>query len=187
MNFGRLSPGHWLAAVAALALMFALAADWYTTKRGEELRQIEEQGPSLERVQPGITEEARQKAEEEERNAWQADGAIDRVLLLAALASVLAALTAAALRAAARGPSPPLTASAIAVLLATLTELLVAYRIIQEPGLDAGTEVKLGPLLALICLGGVTAGGLLAMRAEEAPPPEAAGAPEAADAQAPAA
>ena len=43
MTFERLRPSDWVVFVAALALLFTTAPDWYSTTRGEEARQIQEQ------------------------------------------------------------------------------------------------------------------------------------------------
>ena len=43
MTFARLRPSDWVVFVAALALLFTTAPDWYSTTRGEEARQIQEQ------------------------------------------------------------------------------------------------------------------------------------------------
>ena len=43
VTFERLRPADWVVFVAALALLFTTAPDWYSTTRGEEARQIQEQ------------------------------------------------------------------------------------------------------------------------------------------------
>jgi hypothetical protein len=170
VSFGRLSAGHVVAALAALALMFVMALDWYTTVQGQEFRDIERQAGEVEAEREEIQEierDAGAAAEGEERNAWQEDGLIDRVILLVLLATVAAALGSAALRAAGRSSGAQLGVSAVVAGLALIGEALVAYRIVQEPGLDAATEVLAGPPLALGCLAVVSLGAFAAMRAEE--------------------
>ena len=52
-------------------------------------------------------------------------------------------------------------------MLAPAAAILVAYRIIQEPGLDAGTNVKAGAPLALLALALIALGSSSALRADE--------------------
>ncbi len=75
---------------------------------------------------------------------------VDSVLLVLLFATVAFAAVAAFARAAGRRFEPPGTPSAAAALTAALAALLVAYRIVQQPGLDAGTTVKAGAWLSLI-------------------------------------
>lgn len=174
MSFTRLTRGDVLAALAALALLFVLAADWYSSVEGEEARRIErlaepdpDAGAESFDLGRRQQEEASIVAEDEERNAWQADGLIDRVILLTLLGTVAAALGAAALRAAGRRYEPPRTPSGIALALAFTAAALVVYRMAQEPGFDAGTAVRDGPFLALAALGALSLGALMALRAEQ--------------------
>ena len=168
-----LSLGHALALLAALALMFVMALDWYTTKQGEEFRRIQQDAQDVQTEDPRIQEaeeRAGEAAEGQERNAWQADGAIDRLILLVLLGTVLATAAASLLRAGGRRFEPPFTPIAGAAALAVLAELLVAYRIVQEPGLDEATEVTFAPPLALLCLALIVIGGFRAMKVEEEEP-----------------
>ena len=79
MSFARLRPADWVVFVAALALLFTTAPDWYSTTRGEEARQIQEQAPG--RQPTGQVRDARWRRmpapsrSAQERNAWQEDGA----------------------------------------------------------------------------------------------------------------
>jgi Kef-type K+ transport system membrane component KefB len=91
---------------------------------------------------------------------------IDRVLLGLLLLTVFLPLLAAALRAQGRRFEPPLTPSAFAAVSAAATALLVAYRIVQEPGSNATTTVKIGPVLALVMLTGVALGAASAFQRE---------------------
>jgi drug/metabolite transporter (DMT)-like permease len=65
---------------------------------------------------------------------------------------VFVPLYAAGYRAAGRRAEPPLTPSAIAAVISAAAALLVAYRIINEPGNDVTTTIKLGAPLGLVCL-----------------------------------
>jgi hypothetical protein len=166
----RLTRGDWIAWLAALALLFVTAMDWYTTKVGEEARRVEglsqPHGAEGAQVERRVQQEARERAESQEKNAWQADAFVDRAILVLILAAVVAATTAAVLRVADRPPRLALAASALAAVLATLGAVLVAFRMIQEPGLDAASEVKAGAPIALGLLGVLALGAASALRAQ---------------------
>ena len=173
MNYSRLLRADVIAAVAAFVLLFVMAMDWYSTAAGEEARRIESladpQGSALGgEPERKVQEDASIAAEEAEMNAWQATGAIDRVLLVLLLATAFLTLAAAYLRAWGKRFSPPTTPSALAALAAVAAGLLVAYRIIQEPGFDEATVVKAGAPLALIVLGVIALAARAAVRAEAA-------------------
>ena len=55
----------------------------------------------------------------------------------------------------------------MAAMLATAAAVIVAYRIIQEPGLDAATNVKAGAPLALVALALIALGSSSALRADD--------------------
>lgn len=157
MTFARLRPAHWAVFVAALALLLTTAPDWYSTVSGEEARAVEEEARPDEdqpsgQTQTEVEEDARVLAEGEERNAWQEDGALDRIILIALLATAALGVAAAFWRAAGR-ESSGIGAFGVAGIAAAATALLVLYRIAQEPGVDAITVVKIGPPLALGVLG----------------------------------
>lgn len=175
MTFLRLSPGHAVAAVAALVLLLVMAMDWYTSDFGEEARRIESiQGEPEPGTQAGeltreVTEEAAIQAEEEEATAWGASGALDRVILVLLLATVLLALVAALLRAADRRYPPPLTPSLLVAGLAAAAALLVAFRIVQEGAIETGGAVAPGAPLGLLALGAIAVGASMAARVEREP------------------
>jgi hypothetical protein len=182
VTFLRLTPGHVVAAVAALVLLLFMALDWYSTDEGEEARRIQglqgepEPGVAGE-VTREVNEEAEIRAEEEESTAWTAGDALDRVILVLLLLSVILALLAAALRAADRRyPPPPIAPSAAAAAAAALGAVLLAVRIIDVGAAEAGGAVELGAPLGLLALGAIAIGSGLAARAERAPEPERDGA-----------
>ncbi|HZI91869.1 MAG TPA: hypothetical protein VFD31_09645 [Thermoleophilaceae bacterium] len=173
MNYSRLLRADVIAALAAFALLFVMAMDWYSTVAGEDFRRTESisdpgSGALGAEPQRRVQEDASIAAEGEEKNAWQASGAIDRVLLVFLLATAVLALAAAYLRAAGKRFSAPTTPSALAALAAVVAGLLVAYRIIQEPGFDDATVVKPGAPLALVVLGVIALAVRAAVREEEA-------------------
>jgi hypothetical protein len=154
LTFARLRVSDWVVFVAALALLFTTAPDWYSTTRGEEARQIQKNAGSSGAGQPEreVEQDAGALAESQERNAWQEDGLIDRIILVALLATSALGVGAAFWRASGRG-SDGFGAFALAGVMACVTALLVLYRIIQEPGFDDLTTVKIGAPLALGVLG----------------------------------
>ena len=153
MTFARLRPSDWVVFVAALALLFTTAPDWYSTTRGDAARQIQEDASGRNgQVEREVEDDAAAAAEGQERNAWQEDGLIDRIILIALLATSALGVAAAFWRAGGRG-SDGLGPYGLAGLAACLTALLVLYRVIQEPGLDDVTTVKIGAPLALGVLG----------------------------------
>ncbi len=158
--------------VAALLLLFVMALDWYSTTVGDRAREVEKlaqpntggPGGDAERLQ---RDTAAQDAEAQEKNAWQAPGAIDRVILIGLLGTVTLAVAAAWLRAAGRRSQPPVSPSALVAILATLTGLLVAYRLLSQPGGDGSITVKAGAPLALVALGVIALAASQAMRREQ--------------------
>jgi len=167
----RLTRGDWVAWLAALALLFATSIDWYSTKIGQEARQIQGQtnphGALGGEIGRNVQREARETAESQEKNAWQEHRLIDRVILVLILGAVLAATAAAVLRVAERPPEAALTASGLAALLATVAALLVVYRMIQKPGLDAAATIKPGAPIALGLLGLLALGAADTLRAAQ--------------------
>ena len=172
MTFARLLRADAVAMLAALALLFVMALDWYGTNLGDEARRQEElaqpRGATGGEIEREVDRDARVIAEGEEKNAWQLDGAIDRLILFGLLATVVLAVGAAYVRAAGRRFEPPLTPSGLAAVTATTTALLIAYRIIQEPGFDERTVVKSGAPLALIVLAVIALACRSALAEEEA-------------------
>jgi len=168
----RLPVGDAIALLAALALLLFMALDWYGSTLGDEARRIERiaqpEGALGGEVEREVRARAAETAEREEQNPWQADAAIDRVILLALVATAGLAIAAAFLRLSGRRFEGALTPSALAALAAGIAALLVAYRIVQDPGLDAGTEIKAGAPLALVALGLIVLGSLMSYRAEQA-------------------
>ncbi len=164
--------GHAIALVGALALLLVMALDWYSTEQGDEARRIEEitenpSGAQAGEIDRRLNEDARAVAEGEEKNAWQADAVIDRILLGLMLGAIVLAVLTAITRAAGAKPTQGLGPAGLAALLATAAALLVAYRIIQEPGLDAATHVKVGAPLALLPLAMIALGASWSLRADD--------------------
>jgi hypothetical protein len=166
MSFARLHAADWVAFVAALALLLATAADWYSTEGGRQAREFE-QGAPAQGEGAELADDAAAAAEGEERNAWQADGAIDRAILVALLGTAALTILAAFGRAAGRRSENGLGLTAWAGMAAALTALLVLYRVIQEPGFDEVNTVQYGAPLALGLLGVIAFACAMSVRAEE--------------------
>jgi hypothetical protein len=164
--------GHLIAGVAALALLFVMAMDWYGTVTGDEARRIESitdepSGAEGGEIDRRLNEDARFVAEREEKNAWQANGTIDRVILGLMLATILMAIVTAFTRWMGAKPTKGIGPAGLTAILATITAMLVAYRIVQEPGLDVATHVKAGAPTALILLAVIALGMSSALRQDE--------------------
>ena len=170
MTFARLTRGDWVAAVAALALLLVMSLDWYSTEIGEQARRDAEQADTsgAESGQPGrqIKEDAEIIRSRHEKTAWQAGAFADRLILFTLLAAIVLALGAAWLRAAGKRFEPPWTPSAIATGVGMAGLILLAARIVQKPGTDAGAVVKLGAPLGLVCVGAIAIGSRIAWNAE---------------------
>jgi drug/metabolite transporter (DMT)-like permease len=175
VTFRRLTAGHTIALVAALALLLAMAPDWYTDKQGEQFRDVEQNlSPRFDQESvPSERVKEAEAAEKHEKNAWQADALIDRAILLLLLASAGLAIAAAFLRAAGRSVGPP-SPSALASVTGLVASALIAYRIFQPPGLNVAAVVKWGAPLGLVCVGMVAIGSRIAVRSERERPAEEA-------------
>ena len=173
MTFRRLTVGHWIAFAAALALLLAMAPDWYSDKVAEQDRYVQDRiAPQLDReTQPTQSELHAEAAEKREKNAWQAGGAVDRVILILLLATAALAVAAAFLRAAGRRLTP--SPSALATLTGLAALVFVAGRIINPPGFDEAAVVKWGAPAGLVCVGLVALGSRMATLAEREPEPKA--------------
>jgi hypothetical protein len=199
VRFERLARGHVVAAIAALVLLLVMAMDWYGSSAADLAHQIgdtaQTNGAQAGEAGRALKQDADQVIARDEKNAWQETRSLDRVLLALLLLSVFLPLYAAGHRAAGRRRSPPWTPSAFAALTAAATALLVAYRILNEPGNDVTTNVKIGAPLGLIALAVIGFGAVSAFQGEadwaelrrqatgtnEAPAPQGDDMPEADD------
>lgn len=169
MTFTRLGRGDLLAMVAALALLLVMALDWYTTKLGEQARDTASkiQPQVNNQTEPSESAKEAEFAETQEKNAWQADALIDRLIALALVAAAVLAIVAAWARAAGKSLGPP-SPSTLASIVGLVACLLLVYRILQPPGVNAGAVVKAGAPLGLVCIGLLTIGARVASRGEQA-------------------
>jgi hypothetical protein len=169
VRFERLARGHTVAAIAALVLLLVMAMDWYGSQAADAAHQID--NSALTRGSQGgasaaVRADAQAVIARDEKNAWQEDDSLGRLLLFMLLGCVFLPLFAAAYRAAGRRAQPPWTPSALAAILAAATALLVAYRIVNEPGNDVTTTVKLGAPLGLLALAAIGLGSAWAFQGE---------------------
>ena len=170
MRLERLTRGHVVAAVAALALLLIMAMDWYGSHEADRAHQV---NSTLHTTGAASGETGRFQKQDadtiiarDEKNAWQTKACVDRLLLILLLLSVLFPLLAAMFRAEGRRFEPPWTPSAFAAVTAATAAVLVAYRIVQKPGPNAFTTVKIGPVLALIALAAIGMGAASAFQKE---------------------
>lgn len=171
--------GYIVAGVAALALALVTAGvDWYQTAQGKEARRIEEITDNPSGAQSGeidrrLNESAKEVGDRETDKAWEADALIDRIILVMIIGTIVLAILTWFTRSLGGRPTPKgLGPAGLCAILATVTAILVAYRMIQEPGLDEGTEVKIGPLIALLLLGAIALGSASGLRADDNVPEE---------------
>jgi hypothetical protein len=87
-------------------------------------------------------------------NAWSAFSVVDVFLALA----ILAGLALVVVQVAGRGPAVPVALEILTSAVALATFLLVAYRILDQPGPDDQIEVRAGAWLGLLACGALFAG-----------------------------
>lgn len=173
MTFERLRISDWVVFIAALALLFTTAPVWYSTKAGDEARRVQqeahpEEGQTSGQAEAEVEREAGALADNAEKNAWEANGTIDRIILICILLTSALGVLAGFWRASgrtARGIGP----YGLCGLAAGVTALLVLYRILQEPGFDDLTVVKIGAPLTLGVLGIYAFAAATSLRDEGAP------------------
>jgi drug/metabolite transporter (DMT)-like permease len=170
VSLARLTRGHVVAAVAALALLLVMAMNWYGSTDADFARKAaaaaNPTGATAGEVGRELRDEADQIIARDEKNPWHETAAIDRLLLVLLLLTVALPLVAAALRADGRRFEPPFTPAAFAAVSAVLAALLLAYRLVQEPGPDSHTTIKPGALIGLGLLAVVGLGSAYAFQRE---------------------
>ena len=159
MALNRLRPGEAIAGGCAVALFGVMFATWYEIGGNVS-------GPNGDVLRAA----AARRGVDLSRDAWQAFGFTDVVMLLA----VLAAIALVTLTATQRSVALPVAASVIVTVLGVVATLLVLYRLINEPPLAIGTveapdpliDTKLWALIGLLLCGGIALGGFLTMADE---------------------
>lgn len=181
LDFTRLVPGDLITTLAAVLLLFVLATDWYSTEQGDALRRVEQtaetDGSTSGEIGRKLQEEAEPAAERYEKNAWQADGALSRTILIVALLTIGLALGAALLRARGRRYPPPFTPSALVALFALLGIALIFARVADPPGSDTEATFRAGVWIGIASFALVAFGAGRSMRREARDPALAPGDP----------
>jgi hypothetical protein len=115
------------------------------------------------------------RAREQGLDAWQAFSVVD--LLLAVV--ILLGLGLAFLQVVGRGPALPVAIGVATATLAIVATVLVAYRIVNQPGPNDALSVSAGAWLGLVSAAGVALGAWWSLADERprpvdppAPPPE---------------
>ena len=98
-------------------------------------------------------------------SAWEAFSVLDLVLALLALAP----LALVALQATRESPSLPVAFSVLTVVAGALATLLIAYRILNQPGPNDLVGVEVGAWIGLAAAVAVLAGGWRSLRVEAVP------------------
>jgi hypothetical protein len=143
LDLRRLRPGEWVALAAGVALLAALFLPWYGTTVA-----VGDSGVELRATLSG----------------WRSFAVID--VLLAAIALVAIALW--LLQATQGGPTGPVAAGVLTVVLGALAVLLVAFRLVDQPGPNELFGLRAGAWLGLAAAG-QDAGGWLSLRDERSP------------------
>ena len=171
MTFERLRISDWAVFIAALALLFTTAPVWYSTKAGDEARRVQqeakpEEGQPSGQAEAEVQREAGALADNAEKNAWEANGTIDRIILICVLLTAVIGVLAGFWRAGGR-PARGIGPYGLCGFAACVTALLLLYRILQEPGADDLTTVKIGAPLTLGVLGVYAFAAATSLRDEE--------------------
>jgi hypothetical protein len=95
-------------------------------------------------------------------SAWQAFVVLDVVLTLIAVLAIALAV----LQATRTSPAMPVGAAVLSVVFGALAVILVAYRIINQPGPNELVEVRAGAWVGLAATLAITAGGWASLRDE---------------------
>jgi hypothetical protein len=139
----RLRIGEWIAAAGGVALLVVMFLDWYAV---------------VVSVDPGFELSAG-------FDAWESFDVIDLVLaIVAALAIGLAVL-----QATQRSPALPVGAGVLTTVAGAVAVVLVAYRIINQPGDNEFVEVRIGAWLGLAATLAIAGGGWASLHDERAP------------------
>jgi hypothetical protein len=150
-----------IAAGAAVALLVVTFLDWYEVTDGAFF------GPQTSEGLSGLS-------------AWQAFGIIDLLLALV----ILLGLALLAFQLVGRGPTLPVALGVVTSTLALVAALLVAYRILNQPGSNDAIDVGIGAWLGLAATAAIFWGAWKALSDERprpsdppAPAPERRSAP----------
>lgn len=160
MTFLRLRRWDWIAFAAGLALILVMSLPWWSDKQGEECARVEQLQTPTPGVQGAeITRDVKRDAQsckaKHRKTAWQADGLIDRLIMVLLVAAAFFVVLGAFLRAADRRLDQA-SPFAFATVIGLAAGLLVLYRILQPPGFNPGAVVKAGAPIGLAVVGVLT-------------------------------
>ena len=123
----RPRPADWLAGAAGVFLLVTLFLPWYTVHLTTPARGREGFTLFIAGIRPNPT-------------AWQAFSVIDVLLALLALLAIAVPVVAAT----ARGPAKPVAVAVLSSVGSSLAVLLVAYRLLNQPGRNDLVTVRYG-------------------------------------------
>ncbi|HKP91665.1 MAG TPA: hypothetical protein VJT75_16985, partial [Thermoleophilaceae bacterium] len=186
MTFLRLTRWDWVAFAAALGLLLTMSFVWWTTNEAEECRRVANQqtapdlrGPQNSEIDRKVQSDAERCEAKHDKTAWSAPSFIDVILLLALLTAIASAIAAAFLRAADRSLGTSMTPTELATYAGLAATLLILYRVLQPPGLNAAAVVKPPAIVGLVLAGVLTIAARSASAAEreaaaaaDVPPPD---------------
>jgi hypothetical protein len=141
MDLRRLRLGEWVAAAGGVVLIGSLFSTWYGTSVSV--------GDSGLELRVGFS-------------AWELFDLLDVVLVLIGLTAIALAV----LQATRDSPAMPVGAGVLTVVLGALGAILVAYRIIDQPGPNELIEVRAGAWVGLAAALAITVGGWESIRNE---------------------
>ncbi len=147
MTATKVRLGEILAGVGGVALLAVTFAPWYHF---------------LEGVYPGSRTI---EAGHETQTAWQAFSALDIVLVLLALVGIALLVTTLF----ERTPALAVAAEVWGTVLAVITTIWVAIRVVNPPGPNYAADLKWGAWVGLVCCVAITVGCWRAMRDEVRP------------------
>ena len=160
MDTSKLGTGQRIAAIAGIVLFIDMWLSWYGISVGNV--------PGGDLVQGLVAA----SGVDTTATAWQAFDWVDLVML----ATVIAAVGGAALMMSGTQNPLPAPVGSITAGLGALSTLLVAYRILNEPGPDKYLDVKIWAWVGLFAAAGVAYGGWRTMSEAgpaATPPPSA--------------
>jgi hypothetical protein len=174
VTFARLARADWVALIAAFALLLVMSVDWYSTEIAVDARKsassLHPTGAEAKEAVKELKDDAEVIGNRNEKNAWQAGGFADRLVLFALLATAACAIASAFLRASdTRLAFDP---RALTTLVGLGTVLLLTARIVQKPGAEVGAVVKWGAPLGLVAVGVVTIAARIAWKGEREDEPD---------------
>ena len=154
MNTNKVSQGQLIAAIAGAALLIIMFFSWYG-------------------VGGDLSDAAGAFGIDTTANAWQSFDFTDLLLFLTGLIAIAGAV------AAATGNTLPFPVGTVTAAAGAAMTLLVAYRILNQPGPNDVIDVKFGAYLGLVACIAIAYGGLRSQSEDGAAGPATPAAPAA--------